>query len=158
MDGRRQTFVEKMGLLFEADGMPRIAGRMLGELLHCDAPQSLDGLAGALKVSKASASVNARLLERVGAAERITKPGDRRDYYRVAPDMAARMLEIRLARVEKLRGALAEGVEVARTAESRARLEALERFHGEVIDALGEVLTVWRADASASERRRALAG
>ena len=33
MHDASQKFVEKMGLLFEADGMPRIAGRVLGLLM-----------------------------------------------------------------------------------------------------------------------------
>ncbi|HEX7238759.1 MAG TPA: hypothetical protein VF263_00725 [Longimicrobiaceae bacterium] len=49
-----ERLIERMGLHFEADGMPRIAGRMLGHLVVRPDPRSLDELAGDL---------HARLLE-----------------------------------------------------------------------------------------------
>ena len=79
-------FVERMALTLEAEGLPRIAGRLFGFLLiHSDA-YSLDELAERLQVSKASISTNARQLEEHRILERISTPGDRRDYYRMAPD------------------------------------------------------------------------
>ncbi len=69
-----QHFVERMGLMLEEDGMPRIAGRMFGYLLVHEGPFSLDELAERLQVSKASISTNARLLEQLGMLERISAP------------------------------------------------------------------------------------
>src|SRR4051812_38541175 len=76
-----QQFVERAGLLWEADGLPRIAGRIFGLMIIAEDPLSLDQIAEALGVSKASASTDTRLLERLGYLERISKPGDRKDYY-----------------------------------------------------------------------------
>jgi DNA-binding transcriptional regulator GbsR (MarR family) len=54
--------------------------------------QSLDEMAEQLQVSKASVSANARLLETIGMIERVTKPGDRRDYYAAtSPDVHRRL-------------------------------------------------------------------
>ncbi|MGK7311895.1 MAG: GbsR/MarR family transcriptional regulator [Candidatus Longimicrobiales bacterium M2_2A_002] len=91
MDGRTQDVVERMGLFFERDGLSRIAGRLLGHLLLSETPRSLDELAEALQVSKSSVSINVRLLERMGTVERVTIPGDRRDYYRIAADLPRRV-------------------------------------------------------------------
>ena len=83
MDTRTAHFVERMGLALEADGLPRIAGRIFGLLLVSEEPRSLDELAAELRVSKASVSTNARLLEHRGVLEQVSRPADRRDYYRI---------------------------------------------------------------------------
>lgn len=106
-----EQFIERMGLFFEADGAPRIAGRMFGFLLLSSSPCSLDDLAEHLQVSKASISTNARLLETWGAAERVSRPGDRRDYYRTAEDLHVRMMERRLNRIHRMRELAREGRE-----------------------------------------------
>lgn len=91
MESETQAVIERMALFFERDGLPRIAGRVLGYLLLSPEPRSLDDLADALQVSKSSASTDARRLERMGTVERVTIPGDRRDYYRIAADLPYRM-------------------------------------------------------------------
>lgn len=103
MDQRTERFVEKMGLLFEADGASRTAGRMLGVLLLSPEPKSLDELMELLQVSKASVSTNARALERFGAIERVTRLGDRRDYYQAAELMPMRLIERRVKHLRCIR-------------------------------------------------------
>lgn len=109
MDPAVEHFVERMGLFFEDDGHPRIAGRMFAFLLLSSEPCSLDDLAEQLQVSKASVSTNARLLEAWGAVERVARPGDRRDYYQTADDIHVRMLERRLDRIQSMRELVQEG-------------------------------------------------
>jgi DNA-binding transcriptional regulator GbsR (MarR family) len=82
-----QQFVESMGLYFEHVEMPRIAGRILGLLIVADRPLSLDDMAAALQISRASASTNIRQAVQLGAAQPVSIPGDRRDYYRLADDI-----------------------------------------------------------------------
>ena len=86
-DPRQIEFVERMGRLLEVDGLSRIAGRLFGALLLASSEESLDDLAAHLNVSKASVSVNARLLEQRGLIELASRPGDRRDFYRMTPDL-----------------------------------------------------------------------
>lgn len=74
-------FIEQMGLIAQNDGGPRIAGQILGYLLIEGEPRTLGQMAEALKISKASASTNARLLERKGAVQRVSKVGQRGDAY-----------------------------------------------------------------------------
>ncbi|NQT48575.1 MAG: MarR family transcriptional regulator [Chloroflexi bacterium] len=79
-----RCFVEDVGLFFEEDGLPRMAGRVLGWLLICDPPyQSLGDLAEALTASKGSISTMTRLLVRVYLIERTSIPGMRRDSFRI---------------------------------------------------------------------------
>lgn len=108
-DAARRQFVEEMGLLFEAERFPRIAGRLLGCLLVAEDAQSLDAIAAALDVTKASVSTNARMLESRGLIERVSLPGDRRDHYRIVADLPSRTLEARVARMRRVRDVLARG-------------------------------------------------
>lgn len=79
-------FIEDIGLFFEQLGLPRMAGRILGVLLISDPPaQSITDLAQALKASKSSISIMARLLVEDGLIERVASPLPRRDYYRFKP-------------------------------------------------------------------------
>jgi DNA-binding MarR family transcriptional regulator len=99
-------FVERMGLLWENEGLPRIAGRIFGFLTVQDNPCSLDDLAAALDVSKASVSTDARRLEGLGLLQRVSLPADRRDYYSVATDAPARVLTIKIQQLERFAAAL----------------------------------------------------
>jgi DNA-binding MarR family transcriptional regulator len=128
--GANEWFIERMGLAAETDGLSRIAGRLFGALLLSEEPRSLDDLAESLGVSKASASVDARRLLDRGVAERVGKPGDRRDYYQLAPDFFARLTRHRLARWAALHELVAEMRERdARTHGARRRPAAIrDRF------------------------------
>ncbi|MBX6332617.1 MAG: MarR family transcriptional regulator [Gemmatimonadaceae bacterium] len=101
-------FIEEVGLRAEADGLPRIAGRLFGFLLLSPGPCSLDEIAEALGVSKGSVSTDARLLLRHGWLRRVSLPGDRRDYYEMAPDFFGGIVAYRLARWEALHDLVAE--------------------------------------------------
>lgn len=81
-----EEFVETIGLRFQDQQMPRIAGRLFGLLLIEGGPFSFGELAERLQVSRGSISTNARLLSEMGLIERVSKPGDRQDHYRIQPD------------------------------------------------------------------------
>jgi DNA-binding transcriptional regulator GbsR (MarR family) len=140
MDDRIERFVERMGLLWEADGLPRIAGRMFGFLLLQSEPCSLDDMAEALGVSKASVSTDARRLEQLGFIERASRPGDRRDYYAVGPDMLTRVLSVRVKRIEQLEAAFDDVAGAARHPEVRARLEEMQDAHRDLVAAITQLL------------------
>lgn len=138
-------FVERLGLLLEADGLSRIAGRMFGVLLLASEEVSLDDLAGRLEVSKASVSVNARLLEQRRLIDRVSRTGDRRDFYRTAPDLFRRSMEQRLARwravheaVTAVRPAIAR-----REAKVRRRLDDLDAAYEHVLGVVTDALDRW---------------
>ncbi len=119
-----ERFVELMGRHFEEEGAARIAGRLMGVLLLNEGPASLDDLVEQLRVSKASVSMNARRLELLGIAERVTIAGDRRDFYRVADDFRERMLS---RMVERTR-LMIERLSVGRNAVCGGPAEMRERF------------------------------
>jgi DNA-binding transcriptional regulator GbsR (MarR family) len=79
-------FVEDVGLLLERQGMPRMAGRIIGWLLICDPPhQSASQLAQVLGASKASISTMTRLLIEMNLVEQVGVPGQRRDHFHIKP-------------------------------------------------------------------------
>ena len=147
LSGAAERYVERMGLLWEAEGLPRIAGRMLGYLALQAEPATLDDLAGALGVSKASVSNDARRLERLGLIERASRPADRRDYYAIAPDMPARVVAQKLADLERLQAAMSAASDLPETPDVvRARLGAFTAFHGRVIEHLRGLLAAFECD------------
>lgn len=94
-------FIEEMGLIFQNEGLPRIAGRIFGRLVLCGGPFSLAELATQLKASRGSISTNTRLLESIGLIERTAVAGDRQGWYRLAPDPYNRLLEGSIQRITK---------------------------------------------------------
>jgi DNA-binding transcriptional regulator GbsR (MarR family) len=118
-------FIEMMGRHFEEEGVPRIAGRLFGLLMLVERDSSLDELAETLNVSKGSVSSNARLLENWGVAERVTRPGDRRDYYRIAPDLSERLVSRQIERMQLF---------IQRLGQHREELGALPELAAERFD------------------------
>ena len=81
IDTPMDRFIEQMGLFAQSEGGPRIAGQILGYLLVEGEPRTLTQMAEELKISKGSASTNARLLELKGAVRRVSPVGQRGDAY-----------------------------------------------------------------------------
>lgn len=74
-------YIEEMGLLMERFGVSRMTGRVLGALLMADPPeQTAEALATTLRASRGSISGATRTLEQMGFIDRVSKPGERRDY------------------------------------------------------------------------------
>ncbi len=145
MDTATSHFTDRMGLLFEAEGQPRIAGRIFGYLLLSDDPRSLDQLSQALQVSKASASTNARLLADKGVLERVCRPADRHDYYHVAPDLFSRTMAERMRRWQRFTETVGEARRTLpiRSERVRARLRGYETAYAYMVEAIGESLERW---------------
>lgn len=147
MDAATAHFIERMGLALESDGLPRIAGRIFGLLLVSEDARSLDDLACELQVSKGSISTNARLLEQRGVLEQMSRPADRRDYYRVPPDLFSHTMAQRLARWQRFH----EAIGAARTSlpirsrEVVERLEEYEEAYAFMSQVISEALVRWQA-------------
>ena len=124
------AFIERMGLSAQGDGLPRIAGRIMGYFIIHGGPTSLSTLADSLAVSRASISTNARMLRDLGVLDATSVPGDRQDYYQLAPRHYVRVLEGYVQRM----GALGESLAVAerdiddRHAGAQARLADMRGF------------------------------
>lgn len=139
-----QEFVERVGRHFEADGVPRIGGRLYGFLLLRDEPCSLEELADSLSVSKASVSTNARLLVQWRVVDRVPRPGDRRDFYKAAADLSS-VLELRLQRIHEMTDILRFGATATPPNKPTAahRLERMAAFNTRAGDLLEILLADW---------------
>lgn len=149
MDAALEGLVEKMGLRLAADGLPRTAGRILGYLLLSSEARSLDELAEALRVSKASVSSNARLLEAIGVIVRTSHPGDRRDYYRAAEDLHVRLLKHWARGLRETEALLEEALGdggVVDDAAVRGRLETFTAFFGHMLEEIQGAGQRWSDD------------
>jgi DNA-binding transcriptional regulator GbsR (MarR family) len=137
----RKDFVERFAVAKEADGLPRIAGRIFGLLLTADRDLSLDEIAKELGASKGSASVNTRLLEQSGFIERVSRPGDRRDYYSISPDLFERTMGERLTRWHRLHDIVIYGITASDLSPAvRSRLKDFEAAHNTIREVLETAL------------------
>lgn len=78
----QREFIESLGVYFGHFGVARLVGRLMALLMLADRPLTLDDMAQALLVSRASISTNIRMALGVGFVVRVGIPGDRRDFYR----------------------------------------------------------------------------
>ncbi|CAG0974168.1 MAG: ArsR family transcriptional regulator [Anaerolinea sp.] len=78
--------LEGLGQLADYFGYNRVMGKMYGALLLSPRPMSLDDMMDHLDVSKASVSMNMRMLENLGIVREVWVRGDRRKYYEAESD------------------------------------------------------------------------
>jgi DNA-binding transcriptional regulator GbsR (MarR family) len=125
------AFVEDFGLVMGSGGMPRAAGRITAWLLVCDPPeQSADDLAKALGASAGGVSTNVRFLTRYNLVERVGKAGDRRTFYRIAPNAWATLMLAREAETRQFRAFGEKGLALlaGKSPAQRERLAEMTRF------------------------------
>ena len=154
MDARTESFIERMGVMTEADGLPRIAGRIFAYLLLTPGECSLEDLAAAMVVSRASVRNDARRLDRMGLLERRSRPGDRRDYYSMAPDGFRRSIEDRIGVLRRFQELLREARTLPAAVEDEEvgeRVAAWDDAHRVMVEALQRLLAELPAAAPAPE-------
>ena len=154
-------FVAEMGNTFEADGFTRIGGLLFGLLLLADRPLSLDEIAAALRVSKASVSTDARRLFEKGVLAKSARPGDRRDYWEIAADFFSNIMKLRVERWRTLNTLVGEFKRrtPAPAGSVRERLRYMEDVYDYISLAVDDALVSWqghraRKSARLARRRR----
>ena len=153
LDPVATDFVERMGVALEGFGLSRIGGRILAYLVYKGEPSSFDDLTEALRISRGSVSTNTRQLEQLGVIRRVSRPGERVDFFRIAPDAQARFLEAWVARLdgvaEIFRDALDELPEEQQGA--RKRIRRAVQVYRSIVTAFEQGIHRWDEVA---ERRR----
>ena len=139
-----RRFVEDIARLLVPWGVPQTAARLYGYLLLKPEPVGLDGIAADLEISKSSASVAARLLERYTLARRHGERGSKRASYEVSDNY-----EGMLAEQDRLLQALAEllrsGAGAVASGTTRKRLKEMAEFYQLMREAMESALHRWRA-------------
>jgi DNA-binding transcriptional regulator GbsR (MarR family) len=133
LSGREKSFIEDMGRLMLAWGLPRTTGRVYAYLLLRPEPASLDQIAKDLEVAKSGASVATRQLVSFGMARTHRQRGSKRlgfdAIYDLRGVLAAREAQTRIF-IDRLR----DGARVAASA-------AVRRKMTDMSDAMDDVVT-----------------
>lgn len=151
-----ERLIEQMGLIFAAESMPRIAGRLFGLFLVEGRTLNIHQIADRLVVSRASVSTNARMLEGLGVLERVGVPGDRQDFYALAHNPYHRLLIGLVTRMKHAHDALveaADGFAPAMAATSR-RVRGLAVFFLQSSQAVGDLLDSYSGSSEPQGRRQ----
>lgn len=128
-----ERFVDQMGMISQADGLPRIAGRLMGLMVLEIGPFGFSDLEERLNVSRGSISTNTRLLENMGVIERISMPGRRQDYFQLTEDPYARLLHGLTYRMTKAEKTVRETQKSLSDKVTQQRLQELADFYQNLI-------------------------
>ena len=152
MDEARRGYVEEFGLLFEGFGLSRMVGRVLGALLVCPPERSAEELAGMLGASRGSISQAMRMLVGTGMVRRISKPGERRDYFGVRQGTWMELTRRQMAATTALREIAERGLELVDSKEGGARrgLEEMRNFYAFWEEELPAALEKWETESKGS--------
>lgn len=129
-----QQFVESIGLVAQGEGLQRIAGRLFGLMVFEKGPFSFSELAELLQVSRGSISSSAKTLQSLGIIERVGKPGDRQDYFQLAENPYAMLLEGSARRAASAKKTIEKTTKQvpAKSKEVKKRLKDYAAFYGAI--------------------------
>ena len=139
-------FAEDVSLVFEAWGLPPMAGRVWAALLVTDQPHlSATDLLEQIGASAGSISTAVTVLTRLGIVDRVWVPGDRRSYYAASMSTLERLVERRAEAMSQMAALSCQGVEAFSDVEpARERLEQLRDFYRWFEREFEVVLERWR--------------
>lgn len=142
-----QRFIDAIGEYFAQFGLSGVSGRLMGLMMVADRPLTLDDMADALGVSRASISTNIRLVKAIGFVNKVSMPRDRRDYYRCSSDPWGAVIRTDMVSTDMLagiarRGLLAIPEDVSGPA--RAHVEDLLDFCEFMLEEERGILQRWR--------------
>ncbi len=136
--------VEEFGMFMETYGVSRSAGLILGWLMLAEEAQSLDDIADGLGLSKASISLNTRVLEHLGVIQKIGVRGDRKVYYKMADHAWIKMLESGVQKLEMMRSLAITGLEVSTNQTAHQRFAELDDLMSFLVEAYAQLLQDYR--------------
>ena len=115
--------MEDMGGMVLVNGAPRALMRVLGWMVVCEpSDQTAADVQSELGLSAGSVSTSLRYLGEIGLVERVSRPGDRRIFYRMHTDGWEVMLQQRFRAFNEIR-------QVAEKAVAAAAGQANDRLH-----------------------------
>lgn len=109
----RLDWVERVAGYLARDGMPPIAGRVLGWLMICEpTEQSAAEIASAISASRASLTNNLRLLMGAGFVTRQGRAGERTAYYRINDDAWGAVVRAQVASIAMFQAIARDGIDL----------------------------------------------
>ncbi|HKF75844.1 MAG TPA: transcriptional regulator [Candidatus Dormibacteraeota bacterium] len=139
----QRRFVDELGQLYARYGLALSFGRVFGLLLVSDEPVSLDEIAVKLSMSKTSASVTARELERAGVARRLGMAGTRRILYEAGDEMDP-VLSAMFARIRASLDILRRAEPALASGRAQERLRTMKELHEFWLREADGIMERWR--------------
>ncbi|GDY28926.1 GbsR/MarR family transcriptional regulator [Gandjariella thermophila] len=138
---RLAVWIERLAARFADDGLPLIAGRIMGYLLVCDPPEcTAADLSRALEASSGSISTNVRLLMNMGLVTKKTRRGRQAALYRIDEKHWADMVQRRMDALVGIRDLTREGMRLLSGDPHRAhRLRTVHELYAWLADELPQV-------------------
>ncbi|MCB1405529.1 MAG: MarR family transcriptional regulator [Rhodobacteraceae bacterium] len=142
----RSDFIEKIGVIVQTEGLPRIAGRVLAILLFDGERLSFSQLAELLQVSRGSISSSVRLLETQQMIKRVAKPGDRQDYFQIVENAFPHLIEASVLRARRAAADIEDSLaEIPHSEEGpRRRVAEFAAYYRAMSDGMSEVARLLR--------------
>ncbi len=147
-------YVEELTLIIEQLGAPRTASRVLAYLLISDPPhQTMNNLMEGLQMSKSSVSSATITLIQYRLVERVSLPGERRDYYRVQNGVWNKMMYTRFEAMGQFREMAEKGLRLLEgSPETQTdRLNEMYHFFTFLEKEMPKLLERWEAEKSQTE-------
>ena len=146
LDEESRRYVEEFGLLFGQFGLSRMLGRVLGVLMISDPPErSAEELAEELEASRGSISQTTRSLIQMSLVQRWSRPGERRDYFRLKPGAWHEIMRREIEALSGFRKTAERGLELLDSEDPGARrsLEEMRDFYAYWEKEMPAVLERW---------------
>ncbi|HZF59650.1 MAG TPA: MarR family transcriptional regulator [Rubrobacter sp.] len=150
LDEERGRYVEEFGLLFEQFGLSRMLGRVLGVLMISDPPErSAVELAEELGASRGSISQTTRSLIQMSLVQRWSRPGERRDYFRIKPGAWHEIMRREMEALGGFREMAERGLDLldSRDPAARRSLEEMRDFYAYWEKEMPSVLERWENES-----------
>lgn len=148
------AFVEEVAISLERQGLFRMAGRVLGWLLICDPPEQTAGdLVEVLRASKGSVSAATRFLVPSGMVEKFSRPGERRDYYRIKEGVWPALAKNQAEHYQEFVDVTEQGLRVLEgsPAGRRERLQTMHDFYAWLAKEMPKLWERWEEERGAGK-------
>ncbi|NPV91546.1 MAG: hypothetical protein HPY50_12320 [Firmicutes bacterium] len=123
-------FIERFGLLMEEAGGTKTLGRVFGYLMLTGEPKTLDEISSDLLFSKATASLTVRQGLLMALIEKVSRPGQRKDYYTASIRSWTRAIENKMKVIEEWNQIILHGLSIipADNPSARENLEGMKDY------------------------------
>ncbi|HEY7973716.1 MAG TPA: hypothetical protein VID72_00100 [Ktedonobacterales bacterium] len=159
LSAEQREYIESLGVFFAHFGLPRLVGRLLGLLMLSDRPLTLDDMAQALLVSRASVSTNIRIALHNEYVVRVGIAGDRRDFYRFSDEVWERRTQLITQASSGSRVMAERGLATLGPGDvlARERLEEMREYCDFSIEEAHNMVARWRKHKQAARAASARA-
>lgn len=144
---QQQAFIDDFASLWDQFGANNTQGRVLALLYIADDIElSANDIASALGISRGSVSQNTRQLAMFRIIQRVTRPGDRRDYFRLAASPFGEAAKMERALLGTFVNLFQRGLDLHNTSppERQRALKNSIAFMKDYDAALGDFLENWK--------------